>query len=294
MLGDNEYFLESALKEKDALLFKRFTNTVAIMPNVLTHYEKYFPHYTDHSILHALNVISFANSVIGQENVEKMNAEEIFVFLLGCYLHDSGMGISKNDYYEFIEKIDTGDYFKSHDKDNLPVSIRKFHHELSAQFAKKYAMLFELDDPAQLFAVMQIAKGHRVTNLMDDKEFPVDFVSSSGNRICLPYLGAIIRLADEIDVAKNRNPEYMYEMVEGLTEKDIIEFGCHKLIKSVDVCDSVIRINILPVKEELKDALKEKIQKMQYTLDECRKAVNGRTKYCINQSLVLCCPVSEG
>ena len=44
-----------------------------------------------------------------------------------------------------------------------------------------------------------------------------------GNTVCLPYLAALIRLADEIDVAAARNPRLLYD-IESLTDEvEIIE-----------------------------------------------------------------------
>lgn len=55
---------------------------------------------TDHTALHSLEVIDFCNQLIG-ENIDEMNADEIYVFLMWAYLHDSGMGITMSDYEKF-------------------------------------------------------------------------------------------------------------------------------------------------------------------------------------------------
>ena len=109
-----EFALENRLQILDSDLHRRFSNIVFAMQYVLKRYETIFPDFTDHSVIHSINVIEFCNQIIG-EQIDKMNADEIYVLLLACYFHDTGMGISKKDYDAFSKKIDFGDYFLTHD-----------------------------------------------------------------------------------------------------------------------------------------------------------------------------------
>ena len=52
---------------------------------------------------------------------------------------------------------------------------------------------------------------------MDESEYPAALRVPDGNTVCLPYLAALIRLADEIDVAAARNPTLLYD-IESLTD----------------------------------------------------------------------------
>ena len=71
-------------------------------------------------------------------------------------------------------------------------------------FIRKYAELFEFPSKAHLEAVIQISRGHRKTDLQDECIYPIELPTPDGDTICLPYLAALIRLADEIDVTANR------------------------------------------------------------------------------------------
>ncbi len=214
---DYNFFMEKQLRQLDPQLHKRFTDAVFALQYNLSHYKRIFPEYTDHTNLHSMTVIDFCNRLIGDQ-ISRLNADELYVLLVSCYLHDTGMGITMKDYEEFSEQIDFGSYFDTHSRDDLPAIIRTFHHEYSGLFIRKYADLFELPSPEHEQAVIQIARGHRKTDLLDEKEYPLDFTVPNGNIICLPYLSALVRLADEIDVAAPRNPLLLYD-IDALTDE---------------------------------------------------------------------------
>ena len=127
-MGEFDYSLEKRLKELDKDLHDRFVNTVFAVQHILSNYKLIFPEFTDHTELHSLNIIEFCNYLIGDQ-VNKLNADEIYSILVGCYFHDSGMGISMRDYEEFSKNIDFKDYFQTHSKDDIPQIIRAFHNE---------------------------------------------------------------------------------------------------------------------------------------------------------------------
>lgn len=85
--------MERKLRDLNPELHKRFTDAVFGLQHVLSNYKLIFPEYTDHTELHSLNVIDFCNQLIGDQ-IDKMNADEIYCLLMGCYFHDTGMGIS--------------------------------------------------------------------------------------------------------------------------------------------------------------------------------------------------------
>lgn len=94
-----------------------------------------------------------------------------------------------------FEKNDFGDYFDTHDQENIPDIIRDFHQEFSGEYIKKYTEIFDIPSQEHLFAIVQVARGHRKTDLWDTKEYPEEICLPNGNKIHLPYLAALIRLA---------------------------------------------------------------------------------------------------
>lgn len=280
-----DYSLERRLRELDKDLHMRFTDTVFAVQRILSNYKLIFPDFTDHTELHSLNIIEFCNKLIGSQ-IEKMNADEIYAILLGCYFHDTGMGISHKDFEEFSKKIDFKDYFLTHDRDNLPEIIRNFHNEFSGLFIKKYEKFFELPSKEHLFAIIQISRGHRKTDLSDTNEYPVALKVPNGNTICLPYLSALVRLADEIDVTASRNSHAIYDISKLTHEIDLIEFMKHDAILGLDVFEKEFVMTVKSDNPVIIENIKKVAKKMQSTLDQCRKVVNEETPYKITQEVV--------
>lgn len=285
MSNDYDYAMERRLRELNPELHNRFTESVFGLQHILSNYLLIFPTFTDHTELHSLNVIDFCNSIIGSQ-LETLNADEIYSLLMGCYFHDTGMGIREKDYEEFSEQIDFGDYFETHKDASIPDIIRDFHNEFSGLFIKKYSALFDIPSEEHLNAIIQISRGHRKTDLTDENEYPIAMPVESGNTICYPYLSALIRLADEIDVAVGRNLSFLYDSGTLTNKKDIIEFGKHEAIKDVFVYKDKFVLSVETEDEFVYNNIKKMSKKMQKTLDECRFAVNGRTPHTLTQEFI--------
>lgn len=280
-----DFILERRLKELDSNLHARFTNTVFALQQILSNYQLIFPNFTDHTELHTLNIIEFCNNLIA-EQIDKLNADEIYCILMGCYFHDTGMGISHRDFDEFSKQIDFGDYFNNHSRDDYPAIVRNFHNEYSGLFIKKYARFFEFPSDAHMFAIIQISRGHRKTDLEDAKEYPVSLTVPNGNTICLPYLSALVRLADEIDVTASRNSGAIYDINKITNEIDLIEFMKHEAVKSLEIREKEFVMLVDTDDEKLIEKLNILVSKMQKTLDNCRDVVNKETPYKITQEIV--------
>ena len=285
MSNDYDYAMERRLRELSPELHNRFTESVFGLQHILSNYLLIFPTFTDHTELHSLNVIDFCNRIIGSQ-LDALNADEIYSLLMGCYFHDTGMGIREKDYEEFSEQIDFGDYFETHKDASIPDIIRDFHNEYSGLFIRKYSALFDIPSEKHLKAIIQISRGHRKTDLTDENEYPIALPVESGNTICFPYLSGLIRLADEIDVAAGRNLSFLYDTGSLTNEKDIIEFGKHEAIKDVYVYEDKFVLAVDTKDEFVFNNIKKMSGKMQKTLDECRFAVNDRTPHTITQKTI--------
>lgn len=280
-----DYAMERRLRKLSPELHGRFTESVFGLQHILNNYLLIFPTFTDHTALHSMNVIDFCNRIIGPQ-LEKLNADEIYSLLMGCYFHDTGMGVSKKDYEEFSKKIDFGNYFETHSREHVSDVIRDFHNEFSGLFIEKYADLFDIPSEEHLRAIIQISRGHRKTILTDEDEYPIALPVEGGNTICFPYLSALIRLADEIDVAAGRNLSFLYDLDSLTNEKDIIEFGKHEAIKDVEALEDRFVLMIDTKDDFVLGNIKKMAKKMQKTVDECRSAVIGRTPYTITQKSI--------
>ena len=277
--------MERRLRTLSPALHGRFTGAVFAMQHYLSRYRLLFPQFSDHSELHSMTVIDFCNQLIG-DKIKRLNEDELYVLLMGCYLHDTGMGITLDQYREFIGKIDPGDYFDTHRRDDYPAIIRNFHHEFSGLFIRKYAALFDIPSEAHLQAIVQVARGHRKTDLMDEDAYPLAFPVPGGNTVCLPYLTALIRLADEIDVTAARNPALLFD-IESLTdEEEIVINRMIQAVRRLEVSESAFTLYVDPSDQRILERVRQMTFKMQKTLDTCRAAVLGRTPYAITQEQI--------
>lgn len=281
-----DFLLERRLKEISPDLHQRFSDTVFALQQILSNYKLIFPDFTDHTELHTLNIIEFCNNLIG-EQIDKLNADEMYVLLLGCYFHDTGMGISHADFDEFSKQINFGNYFDTHSRDNYPEIVRNFHHEFSGLFLRKYAKFFEFPSEEHLFAIIQISRGHRKTDLHDEKEYPPALNTPGGQTICLPYLSALVRLADEIDVTASRNSKATYDLSKIVKEIDLIEFMKHEAVKDLKITDKEFVMVVETSDQNIFDKLNILAGKMKKTLDYCRDVVNNHTSFEITQADVV-------
>ncbi len=286
----NSFALEFRLRELDPDLHTRFTDCVFVLQKILSNYKLLFPEYTDHSELHSLTVIEFCNTLIG-DRLDRLNKNEIYVLLCACYFHDTGMGITRKDFDAFSRKIDFGDYFKTHPNPSPSEQIRDFHNEYSGLFIRKYAELFEFPSSAHLEAVIQISRGHRKTDLKDERAYPIELPTPDGETICLPYLAALIRLADEIDVTADRSSKLLYDLEAITDEHQLFEHKRHRAVRELVISKDAFTLMIDDSDPVILAMIQKMAAKMQQTLDTCRDAVNGRTPFEITQRRVVLRPI---
>lgn len=275
-----DYLIERKLWEEAPELHQRVKDSVFVLQGMLEKFLPRFPDFTDHSILHSMDVLDYSNRIIGAEQIAKLSPAECYVLIMACYLHDIGMGVGQKDYEEFSREIDFGDYFDTHDGDDAD-AIRAFHHEFSGCFIRKYAQLLEIPSDDMVFAIVQASRGHRKTDLFDAREYP-DMQTEYG-LIRLPFISAVIRLADEIDVGADRNSELLFDTSHQTQQRAIVAFGTHESIRRVDVTEDSIVLHVRPKTPEFVPLIDELNGKIQQTLDYCRRAAEERSDLRITQ-----------
>ena len=284
-MESNDFAMECRLRDLDPALHRRYTDVVFGMQHYLARYRLMFPEYSDHSMLHSLTVMDMCNRLAGSQ-AGNLNADELYVLLAACCLHDSGMGITMDLYREFSRQIDFGSYFDSHPADDYPAIIRDYHHEFSGLFIRKFADLLEIPSEAHLQAVVQAVRGHRKTDLEDPGEYPAALPVPGGNTVCLPYLAALIRLADEIDVCASRNPLLLFDLDSLVNERQIVINRMIRAVRELRISATAFTLYADAAQQDLAGPLRLMAEKMQQTLDYCRKTVRDRTPYVITQQHV--------
>ena len=275
--------LEKRLREESPELHRRVTDSMVVLQQMLDSFLTWFPDFTDHSILHSLDVIDFCNQILG-DKVEKLTIPECYALIMSCYLHDIGMGVTTQHFREFTKLLDLESYKKEHPDATDASIVRALHHEYSGIFIMKYAELFDIPSEELLFAIVQISRGHRKTDLYDPKEYP-DIPTADGV-IRTAFLAAVLRLADEIDVAVDRNPELLFDTSKLTQQVDIDAFGIHESIKTVEVLEDTIVLRVRPKEPRFIPLVENLAKKIQDTLDYCRDVAEKRAGIIITQKKV--------
>lgn len=194
-----EFALQKRLKQCSPSLHRNYLEASTGACMMLDRYRNVFPQYTDHSSLHCLNIMNLAGQLVG-DCLLQLNGSELYVLLTGILFHDLGMGISKAD-FEGLAPVLCGELYPV--KGREAELIREYHQEFSALLVEKYSDIFEIRKE-YVFPVMQAVRGHRKTDLWDENAFPAAFQIGTES-VCLPYIAGIIRLADEMDLCRDRN-----------------------------------------------------------------------------------------
>lgn len=246
-MPDCDFMLERRLKELNGDLAYRYTCCMSVFELTLNRFLTTFPTFTDHTLLHTLSVTNLTNQLL-REDIRKLNAGEIYIYLMAAALHDVGMGISAKDMEGFIDAAGLRTYVRTHPEMPVPTLIRKFHHDFSAVFVRKFWQLLEIPNERYANAIAEVGRGHRKTDLLDETRYPTDYDLGDGSKANLAALAAVVRIADEIDIASDRNPDLLYqtENMEGLSEKDVFEFSRHNAIRPLVFKEQAISFMPIP------------------------------------------------
>ena len=282
-MSSYDFFLERRLKETNIEFARRYSSCTSLFEQMLKKFLSVFPTFTDHSLLHTLSVINISNHVL-RDNVEKLNPSEIYIYLMACALHDIGMGVSDKDLDLFIDAAGLRAYRDEHPEIEKPNFMRKFHNDLSAEFVKKYWEILEIPSERYAEAIAEVGRGHRKTDLFDEALYPTAFDLSDGTTANLALLAALIRLCDELDIASDRNPEFLFdmEMIARTSEESLFEFSKHGAIHRVEFSDDEIVVFADTDKEGLVGGIIDAIRTVHKTLTYCLSVIEARSDFKID------------
>ena len=278
---EHEYLIEKRLWALDPQLHGRYKNCVVVSSQMLQRYRSTFPEYTDHSTMHALKIVDSCNRLIGDQ-LDRLTADDLYVLLMGALFHDVGMGISKKDFYSFCSEIGSIEA-DSFDSEELQEQIRKNHHELSGWFVRKYWQIFDIPNDAYAEAIIQVCRGHRKTDLLDPEDFPEMFFVAEDHGVALPYLAALIRLADELDIAADRNSTLLYDPMRIRNDISRMEFLKHQSIQAAEILPDCVLVKAESDDPTVCNSIVETVSEAAEVLRYCSRAVAERTSFIIRQ-----------
>lgn len=273
-----DFLLELRLRKLDKDLARLHSSCMSLFEQMLKKFLAVFPTFTDHTLLHTLNVTNITNQMLRYE-VQKLNAEEIYVYLMATALHDIGMGVNDREMNAFIDSQGIREYVDTHPDVPKATLIRKYHNDFSYAFIKKYWGILEIPNERYANAIAEVGRGHRKTDLFDISLYPTDYDLGDGKSANLALLAALLRLCDELDVASDRNPDLLYdvETMVGLTERNLFEFFKHEAIHTVEFADDTILIVADTEKPHIARGVVESIKVVDQTLRYCFSVIEARS-----------------
>lgn len=162
-----------------------------------------FPDFTPHGIGHIDRVIRNLCDLIPTDVIEEMSAEHLFILLSATILHDIGMAASDTS---DIDEIAAALKIKQSPSLDL-AAIREEHHERSAEWILRSRHLEEMgfrglkNGTGLKKAIALVAKAHRKIPLAS---IEFEKMSHETGIHSLSFLGAALRLADEMDITVDR------------------------------------------------------------------------------------------
>ncbi len=289
MTASTDFLIERRLAELSPELHSLYRNSVFATDRLLTNYKSLFPFFTNHTFEHSAQVINYCNIIAGSENINRLNADEIYILLMGACLHDVGMGISDSDFNQLMPNVKGAfEYFSERNgKKAIGETTRAFHQEFSVEFIKKYHPLFEIPSDDYVYCICQVARGHRRMNLLDETEFNSEYILSNGNSVNLAYITALVKLADELDITSDRNLFFDYtEHNSEWSKKQTMCFKCHEAIKFLETAGSSILLHFQTDDGRVYEEILKTKDKVRKTFDEFAEVVRERSNFKLEQTAV--------
>lgn len=277
-----DYLIETTLLKLDPTLHSHYRNCTVVSSQMLARYKSSFPEYTDHTDLHTLEIVSCCNALIGDQ-IGRLTADDLYVLLMGALFHDVGMGVSEKDLEAFLRDTAPELPLPACRSDALDL-IRKHHHELSGWFLEKYWQIFDIPNEAYAEAIIRVCRGHRKVDLFDLQTYPRQFEVAPGRTVSLPYLAALIRLADELDIAAGRNPSFLYDPNAIVNDISRLAFLTHQSVRSASILPDRIAVTAQADEPRVYEEVTVVVSKLAQVLHHCRKVVDMQTDFTVRQT----------
>lgn len=226
--------------------------------------------YTSHGKDHIDMVVQYVGRLLGENRINCLTKDELFILLMGAICHDVGM----------IEYRPEGKVYIP-DRENHNVNSFSLVYNLSKNSAGMLGVGVPFSDPKYYQSIALLCLGHRdhkengekICNLLkechvDGKPITIPEIITLPNNteVHVRYLAAILRLADEIDVTYQRSPKDVELLLNNfITEETKKHWFTHRLIGSVKIThgQGTSLILLVPNKEEISAILEDKANPIQ-------------------------------
>lgn len=278
---NTDFLIEKYIYDLNEDYAKTLRETFFVAKPMLTKYINNFSNYNDHSITHSMRDIENANKLIGK-NYKNLNAEEIYIFLIAIFFHDTGMGIDDKFYYMYYKDVLGNAILKDYKNLNHFQLIRKFHNEFSAKLLLLCQPYIEGLSIEHAEAAAILCKTHRNHDLRDRKLLPTDYKLNDAE-VNLAYLAALLRLCDELDLTNERVRNINRKLCYSKDRNDYLRaLNYFDKIENVDDKIVVYFTNI-PKNNVGFDSFVDTVKK---EFEECTQIMKNAGDYCVPNKLI--------
>lgn len=221
-----------------------------------------FPEYTPHDEeYHLSRLFHVADTLIGQDRYEGMNATELFVLACGLYGHDWGMAVSDAERRYIVFGV-LPDGFQPTDFALLSDEARRFERFLSEQrleindikqdgisdkdwreyvrqthayrSGERVRHYFRNIDSGVAEAAARVCEGHwlDIEDIQDFRRYPINFAVLREN-LNLAALAVYVRLIDLLDIGHDRTPYVIWKFVAPQDRRSHMEWEKHRVLQPV-------------------------------------------------------------
>lgn len=268
--------LEIRLAKINPSLFSKFQDSKEEITLLLNKYSSNFPTYTDHSSKHTLEVFQISSDILSNEEVERLNADEIYILSMASLLHDVGMCLPEDRIKELIDSDEFTKYRQSHPNLSTEEYIRDIHHQLSHKFIIHEWISLKIPSIKYAKAIGLVAEGHRKVELGNFEIYDPQFFAKSGKEfVCLPYLACILRIADELDVTNSRTPRLLTKYYMPQNEESIREWNKHIATSQRNYLNNKVIFEVDCSNQSIYAALQDQFDKIQNVINYCQKVIRS-------------------
>lgn len=241
----------------------------------------YAPQYTLHDERHLLRTTELMSLVLGDE-VKKLNEVELALLILSAFFHDQGMLPSDSD-LSLLRKSEEFKLFQDNwrvDHPNYAETSKQLADPTVSTERKERlgAQIGELDT-AMLTDFLRRGHGRRssehvLSQYQSDKRIEVQGVNLSPliARLCeghalpaddinpsqgfrydeqvgtycvnMPFLAAVLRLADILDFDRERTPEVLFKSIHFTSPVSLFEWEKHRAVEGWTISEELIRFSV--------------------------------------------------
>lgn len=263
-----------------------------------------FPEYTPHDEeYHLSRLFHVADTLIGLERYETMNATELFVLACGLYGHDWGMAVSEAERDYIVSGVlpdgfSPSDFALLHDEhkgfegfvkerglaiDEIRAKgvsiedwreyVRRTHAFRSGERVRHY---FQKIDSGVAEAGGRVCEGHwlNIEELQDFHRYPTNFAVLREN-LDLAAIAVYVRLVDLLDIGHDRTPYVIWKFVAPRDRYSKMEWNKHRALQPI-TCPTYMKGRVVLVDGSTDD------HEVYAALEDLRSYCEKQVRDCMN------------